>query len=217
MLNELIRLSAIFEFARVELNMSWLKNPVDEVPSNRKPKYRPRSRRFGDREWAPVLAACRASRCSVLAPIVELALETACRRSELVELLHWEKIDLARATAKIEDTKSSTGEYRERTIGLSERAVEILRELGIKKRGRVFNVRPDNITRNFRKACEKAGVADLTLHDHRGEGASRMAQDMGVDIVELAAQGGWKDLKTLAKYYQPSPEKIARKLKKRAG
>lgn len=129
----------------------------------------------------------------------------------------WENIDLTRGTAKIEDTKSSTGEYRERVVALSERAVEILSALAPKKHGRVFLVRPDNITRNFRVACQKAGIKDLTLHDHRGEAASRMAQDMGVDIVELAAQGGWRDLKTLAKYYQPSAEKIAKKLRKRVG
>ena len=69
--------------------------------------------------------------------------------------------------------------------------------------------------RNFRVACSNVGIPDLTLHDHRGEAASRMAQDMGVDIIELSEQGGWQDIQMLKKYYRPDPEKIAKKLKKR--
>ncbi|MDR3488709.1 MAG: hypothetical protein P4M05_27865 [Bradyrhizobium sp.] len=67
-----------------------------------------------------------------------------------------------RVAPAIGDAKSSTGEYRERTV-------EILRTLGQKRCGRVFRVRPDYITRNFRFECSNAGIPDFTLHDHRGE------------------------------------------------
>lgn len=39
-----------------------------------------------------------------------------------------------------------------------------------------------------------------------------MAGDKGLDIVELAQQGGWKTLQMLKKYYKPDPRKIAAKL-----
>ena len=195
-LNEIRRLSAVFAFARVELGMQGLRNPVEDVPVKDKPKRRERMRRLrggGDR----LLVACRESRCAPLAAIVELAWETACRRGEIVELLRWEDIDFERKTAELRGAKSPDGSYRERTIGLSSRAVEILRELPQATQGRCFNSRTDSISRNFRAACERAGIKDLTFHDQRSEGASRMAGDKGLDIVELAEQGGWRSLQVL--------------------
>jgi len=211
-LNEMLRLSAVFEFARVELKMPALRNPVEDVPVKEKPKRRERSRRLRNGEEERLLSACRVSRCTALGAIVELALETACRRTELVLLLRWEDIDFEKCTAVLRGTKSPDGSFRERTIGLSDRAIEILNEIPRSSKGRVFKVRPDNISRNFRAACERAGIADLTLHDQRSEGASRMAEDKGLNIVELAEQGGWRDLRVLRKYYRPDPSRIAEKL-----
>ena len=214
-LNELMRLSAVFVFARVELGMQGLRNPVEDVPVKDKPKRRERMRRLRGDEEARLLAACRESRCAPLAAIVELAWETACRRVEIVELLRWEDINFDRKTAVLRGTKSSDGSYRERTIGLSSRAIEILRELPHSARGRCFSSRTDSISRNFRAACERAGIKDLTFHDQRSESASRMAGDKGLDIVELAEQGGWRSLQVLKKYYRPDPAKIAAKLDQR--
>ena len=212
LLNELMRLSAAFVFARTTMGMAALKNPVEEVAAKDKPKRRERERRLRGGERERLLAACSDSRCAVLATIVELALETACRRNELVERLQWQDIDLERRTALLRDTKSVDGSYRERRIGLSARAVAILRGQGPKANGRVFAARADAVSRNFRRACERAGIADLNLHDQRSEAASVMAGDKGLDIVELAQQGGWRSLQVLKKYYRPRPEAIAAKL-----
>lgn len=151
-------------------------------------------RRHAPGERDRLLAACRESRSVYLAAIVELALETASRRSEIVELMRWEEIDLDRAIAVLKGTKSVDGSFRARTVALSDRAVEILRGIPRSPEGRVFRVRPDNVSRNFRVACERVGIANLTLHDQRSEAASVMAQVKGLDIIELADQGGWKSL-----------------------
>lgn len=215
-LNELMRLSSAFVFARVELGMQGLRNPVEDVPIKDKPKRRERTRRLRGDEQARLLIACRESRCASLASIVELAWETACRRSEIVELLRWEDIDFDRRTAVLRGTKSTDGSYREREIGLSLRAIEILQQLPPSSFGRCFSNRADSITRNFRAACERAGIRDLTFHDQRSEGASRMAGERGLDIVELAEQGGWRSLQVLKKYYRPDPTRIAAKLDSRS-
>lgn len=211
-LNEFLRLSAAFVHARVAMNIEGIGNPTKDVPTKDRPKAKARSRRLLDGERERLLEACRASRCTELAAIVELSLETAARRSEIVRLFRWEDIDLEGRTATLRGTKSTDGSHREREIGLSSRAVEILMALGPSTSGHVFDIRPDNVTRNFRVACERAGIADLTLHDQRSEAASVMAQVKGFDIVELADQGGWKDLKTLMKYYVTDPAIRARKL-----
>jgi len=211
-LNELMRLSAAFVFARVEMGLQGLRNPVEDVPVKDKPKRRERTRRLRGDEEQRLLEECRRSRCEPLAAIVELAWETACRRGEIVNLLRWEDIDLEARTAVLRGTKSTDGSYRERTIGLSARAVEILSGLPPQVSGAVFANRADSISRNFRAACERAGIKDLTFHDQRSEGASRMAGERGLDIVELAEQGGWRSLQVLRKYYRPDPRRIAAKL-----
>ena len=116
-LNELMRLSAAFVFARIEMGLQGLRNPVEDVPVKDKPKRRERTRRLRGDEEERLLAACRESRCKPLAAIVELAWETACRRGEIVNLLRWEDIDLEKHTAVLRGTKSPDGSYRERTIG----------------------------------------------------------------------------------------------------
>lgn len=214
-LNELMRLSAVFEHARIAMNMPGLVNPTTDVPAKNRPKRTERTRRLVIGERERLLTACRESRSAHLAAIVELALETASRRSEIVMLLRWEDIDLERQIAVLRGTKSIDGSFRTRTIGLSDRAVEILRARPGPREGRVFDVRPDNISRNFRVACERAGIANLTLHDQRSEAASVMAQVQGLDIVELADQGGWKSLQVLRKYYRPDPTLIAKKLNRK--
>jgi integrase len=211
-LNELMRLSAAFVFARVEMGLQGLRNPVEDVPVKDKPKRRERTRRLRGDEEQRLLEECRRSRCKPLTAIVELAWETACRRGEIVDLLRWEDIDLEGRTAVLRGTKSTDGSYRERTIGLSARAAEILRGQSPQAMGAVFANRADNISRNFRAACERAGIKDLTFHDQRSEGASRMAGERGLDIVELAEQGGWRSLQVLRKYYRPDPRRIAAKL-----
>jgi len=211
-LNELMRLSAAFVFARTEMGLEGLRNPVDDIPAKEKPKRRERNRRLRGGEEQRLLEACRDSRCKALAAVVELAWETACRRGEILELLRWEDIDLSERIATLRGTKSPDGSYRERTIGLSARAIEILQALPQAAAGRVFSNRADSISRNFRAACERAGIKDLTFHDQRSEGASRMAGERGLDIVELAEQGGWRSLQVLKKYYRPDPRRIAAKL-----
>jgi hypothetical protein len=53
---------------------------------------------------------------------------------------------------------SAATSYRERTIGLSARAIEILRGLSPRLAGAVFDNRADSVSRNFRAACERAGI-----------------------------------------------------------
>ena len=58
-LNELMRLSAAFVFARVEMGLQGLRNPVEDVPVKDKPKRRERTRRLRGDEEERLLAACR--------------------------------------------------------------------------------------------------------------------------------------------------------------
>ena len=71
-------------------------------------------------EEARLFTACREARNRWLLPMVQLALETAMRRGELLRM-RWEHIDLNRRTANLPDTKN--GEAR--TVPLSSTAVAV--------------------------------------------------------------------------------------------
>jgi len=92
-LNELLRLSGVRVRPRRRRHGGSAESCQD-LPKKDKPKRTERSRRLREAKKKKLLIACQESRAWFLAPIVELAWETACRRNEIVSLLRWEEINL---------------------------------------------------------------------------------------------------------------------------
>ena len=125
-------LSAAINHARREWGIH-IENPVPLV--RRPEKAKARDRRFTDEEMVYLLAALtggerladgtfsKGARNPWLQPLVELAVETAMRRGELLAL-RWECVNLARQTAFLPDTKNGDS----RMVPLSRKAVAILQE-----------------------------------------------------------------------------------------
>lgn len=175
-------------------------NPVSRIEKPR--DNLPRERRPEEHELTAVLLSLKPDQRI----LVKLAIETACRRSELV-LLNWDQVDLDTRVIRLEHTKNG---YR-RTVPLSRPAVELLRSLP-RTTSRVFgNMTPGSMSQAFRRACAKAGVKDLKLHDMRHEATSRL-MEMGLDIRETAAMTGHRDLRMLMRYTHPKPQSILDKL-----
>ncbi|MDR6379654.1 integrase [Paraburkholderia caribensis] len=170
-----------------------------------------------------------ASGSDLLPAIIWLAVETAMRRGEVVDLL-WEHVDLRRRVAHLPETKNGSS----RDVPLSTRAVEVLKEQrkGIKTGGddgRVFPIRGDAVTRAFERAverarcsyvieCKDAGkvpsksyLTDLRFHDLRHEATSRLASIF--PMHELAKITGHRDPRMLMRYYHPRAEDLAKRLK----
>lgn len=197
----LVVLSHLFETARREWGMETLVNPVKIIKLP--PINDARERRVLESELDVV---CRASRSSILAPVVRLAVETAMRRGEIVNL-EWKHIDLGRRVARLPETKNG----HPRDVPLSSRAVAVLESLPRPIRGgRVFDVREDAITQAFERACRRAGIEDLRFHDLRHEATSRLAEKLPVH--DLAKVTGHRDLRMLMRYYHPRAEELARKI-----
>jgi len=230
-------LSHVFNVARKEWGMESLVNPVSAV---RKPSVsNARTRRVtasagevdeahGQRstqggELERVIAA---SSSALLPAIIALAVETAMRRGEIVSLC-WEHVDLVRRVAHLPATKNGSS----RDVPLSSKAVDTLRMLWKQveaKRGQVFNIRADAITRAFDRAvtrarnrymedCENQGVipdkrflVDLNFHDLRHEATSRLAEIF--PMHELTKITGHKDPRMLMRYYHPKAEDLAKRL-----
>lgn len=137
--------------------------------------------------------------------MIELAIETAMRRSELVML---RKDQIRGKVAFLEDTKN--GERR--AVPLSKRALELLAGLPTPiGGGRYFSLTLNTVSNYFPKACAAAGVEGLRLHDLRHEATSRLFE-RGFNMMEVASITGHKTLAMLKRYTHLSPQDLAERL-----
>jgi len=198
-------ISHLYYVAKTEWDMEGLVNPVATI---KKPKLPfGRRRRISASELKRLLQASAESDMKCLTAIIELALETAMRRGELVAL-RWEYVDLEKRVAHLPMTKN--GEPRD--VPLSSRAAEILRDLPRSADGRVFPVHPDTVTHAFQDACKKAGIKGLRFHDQRHEATSRFFEHDGLELMDVAKITGHKTLQMLHRYTHLRAEDVAKKL-----
>lgn len=182
-LRRIALLSHVFKIARHEWGMESLTNPIEFV--TKPTPHNARTRRIAaavavvgrgaeDGELERVMA-CSGS--TALPAIIRLAVETAMRRGEIVEL-RWEHVDLKKRVAHLPETKNGTS----RDVPLSSRAVAALEAskprggaavagAGLAKKatksfgagkvvapltGPVFNISSDAVTRAFERAVHRA-------------------------------------------------------------
>jgi integrase len=209
--NYLAVLSAVYRHAASEWGYQYLDNPVARL--KRPSPGKPRTRRTSEAELEALKAATQSPH---LAALIDLAVETAMRLSELVSL-QWRYIDLNTRTAYLPDTKNS----HPRTVPLSTTAVETLSRL--RKRvvpqldERVFDLTPHAVTVAFRRACSRAKkqyegqlAADLRFHDLRHEAVSRLFE-RGLNSIEVASISGHRSMQMLARYtHIPTASLIAK-------
>ncbi len=155
--------------------------------------------RLTPKEWKKLLAACERETIRGewksgergelqpkqnlwLAPAVELLKETGARRSELLNW-KWEDTDLRAATATFRDVKNSHDPQTaiDRSIGLSKRAVAILRrlkKLSDKGEVRVVPITAEALKQSFERARAKRGYSTsecTTLGTRWRQAATKMA------------------------------------------
>ncbi|WAW10490.1 site-specific integrase [Oxalobacter vibrioformis] len=201
---EMSLLSNFFDIARIEWGLCE-HNPVQNV---RKPKLPPgRERRLTPREDRMILRYAHQHTNSTLYSIIVLALETAMRQGEIISL-HWENIDLKKRVAHLPETKNGS----KRDVPLSLRARDALVRLGQKNVGRVFHYTAEGIKSTWRFMLGKLGIADLHFHDLRHEAISRLFELGTLDVMEIAAISGHKNLSMLKRYTHLSAQKLAKKL-----
>jgi len=205
---DLAILSRLFEVAATDWGMESLSNPVKRA---RKPKLNGgRTRRLqpaqGEAkksEEERLLVECG----DKFRPVVQLALETAMRRSEIANLT-WDNINLKGKTAYLADTKNMS----ERTVPLSPTAIGILQSIPRQITGSVFGMSENAITIAMRRAREEAAIDDLTFHDLRHEATSRLFERTDLDIMEISEVTGHKNLQMLKRYTHLRTKKLADRL-----
>ena len=199
---DLAVISHLYTVAAKDWGIEGLTNPCRAI---RMPKGSKQRERRPTSEELKTIYKLAAQMNPELSVIIELAVETAMRRSELVML---RKDQVRVKVAYLEDTKN--GERR--SVPLSSRALALLEGLPTPiAGGRYFHLKADTISNYFPLVCEKAGITDLRLHDLRHEATSRLFE-RGFTLMEVASITGHKTLAMLKRYTHLSPQDLADKL-----
>lgn len=201
---EMSLLSNFFDIGRIEWGICD-GNPVANV---RKPKIPPgRDRRLTAREDRLILRYSHNHSNTELYSIVVLALETAMRQGEILNL-QWENLNLKTRVAHLPETKNGT----KRDVPLSLKAREALIRLGVKSNGKVFKYTSEGLKSTWRFMLRKLGIEDLHFHDLRHEAISRLFELGSLDMMEVAAISGHKSLAMLKRYTHLKAQRLVRKL-----
>jgi len=203
---ELGLLRHIFEVARREWGLPYHQNPVDHIQKPQPPQGR--TRRFCGDEEQRLFKALRGCRNPEVSLMVRLALATAMRRGEILNL-NWADIDVENRTALLRETK--TGE--DRMAPLSSVALEVLREQSVRKgeQERVFSTTASALGQAWLHVVRRAAIDDLRFHDLRHEAISRFFEK-GLSVPEVALISGHKTPAMLFRYTHLKPEAVATKL-----
>jgi len=135
-----------------------------------------------------------------MALIVELAYETAMRRSEILKLTT-HCLHLDERIADVIDGKNGT-----RSVPLTLRAIELLKEaqrLALADRaskGRLFTVTPHSVSQAVRLARNKAGLdSSVRLHQLRHTRITNVAKK-GFNNAQIMIVSGHRDTRSVARY-----------------
>jgi integrase len=155
-------------------------------------------------------------------PALLFMLTTGARVGETTVLQWRDVVDRGDGTFHVVlRSRKGTGVWRERTVPLSPRAMQAVREQArlnsqghvsvSGRRGPVFRTYhgaarscAGSLSTQFRKAARKAGINDVTVHDLRRTFASRMAM-RGVSMRTIADLLGHSGLGMLTRYAQMAP------------
>ena len=200
---DLFLIRHILEIARKEWNLGLAVNPVDQI---RKPNgLKPRNRRLEESEYRRIEESMGQTRVPYLWPLINLAIETAMRRGELLSL-QWEWIDKALRLAHLPDTKNG----HPRSVPLSPSAMYWLDQMPVVGQ-MVFPVTPVAVRQAWDRLLRRAGIRNLHFHDLRHEAISRFFE-LGLSIPEVALISGHRDPRMLFRYTHLRAEDVAEKL-----
>jgi integrase len=139
--------------------------------------------------------AIEEGRNSLMGPVISLLTETAMRVGEPLQHAKWGDVDWSANILRLRDGKAGA-----REVPLSPKAVEILRSLNPGKPDEpIVRISYEAVKAGWRRACERAGVKNLHLHDLRHTAATRMALKTG-NLFIVQALTGHQDLDMLRRY-----------------
>lgn len=162
-----------------------------------------RKRMMSHAEQTLLDAALLDCRNALVAPVVTLLRETAMRASEPLERACWRDVNWERRVLCLRDAKAGS-----RDVPLSPVALQVLRDLGPGEPDeRIVKISYDALKKGMERACERAGIKDLRLHDLRRTAATRLALKTG-NMFLVKALTGHKTDAMAARYMQVGADDV---------
>ena len=174
-----------------------------ELPS----PHKPRNRRATQEELSILIAHANKQRNTYISTIIQFAVETGMRRSEILKL-KWIDVNLKTRIASLYDTKNGD----ERHIPLTKTAVLLLFNL-TQLSDFVFPISANCLRLAWERCRKKSNIKGLRYHDLRHEAVSRYFE-MGLSVPEVALISGHKDVRQLFRYTHLKPESLIAKYSK---
>lgn len=159
-----------FNVAKREWNWTNFKNPFEGLKI---PKGGPgRDRVLSPNEEVRLVAALEACDNPFILPYLVLSIETTARRSSLLKV-EWRDVNLAERWILFRDTKNGDNAK----VPLTLKACELLSSLPrLENDPRVLPTTADALDAAWGRACERAHIEDLHVHDMRHTGITRHAK-----------------------------------------
>jgi integrase len=210
---DLACLSSVYSYAMAQ---EWVEvNPVPAFLKSRKSALKEgnaRRRYLSHAEEARLIAACLVPTKNgknhlrqMLHAAVVLAIDTGLRKEELFSLT-WRDLQLSpdRSFAKVASGVAKSGKARE--VPLFDRGSNVVSGLPVHPTSNfVFwwkdGERFFDLKKAFGEACARARIEDLTWHDLRRTAGTRLLQDHGRSMVEVAKWLGHSNSAVTEKHY----------------
>ena len=215
---EMALISRMFKYAMNEWQI-YLPNGNPVTPVSLPNKGKQRDRRFKTGEEDLLLSYAKNYQ-GIIHDIIILAIETGMRRGEMTNARNkqeleksgyccicWEGFNAKDSTLFLKDTKN--GESR--VVPLSLKAKSIILKQPRRLNGPIFNILSDSVGHAFNKVTERAGIIDFRFHDLRHEATSRLFEK-GLQMMEVSAITGHKDLASLKRYTHLRAADLVKKL-----
>jgi len=186
---EMELLQRLYRFADVELGIE-IPNPVNKVKKPSGAKVRERVISYQELEH--ILDDVP----HVYHNYFRLLMETACRRSEILNLPKaW--IDLKARVIRLPAEITKTNAARE--VPLSKVAMSILEPMLSGSTKHIFKWQGRSVSQVFRRACRRLNYDDVVIHTLRHSCLSRYGR-LGFSVFQLSKISGHKSVKMLQRY-----------------
>ena len=168
-------------------------NPVKKI---RLPKnIPPRERRLKPGEYERLKKASSETKVWYLWLIIDFAIETAMRRSEILSM-RWKHIGIDNQRILLPLTKNGTSRW----VPLTKKAMDILGQVP-RTTDHVFPITDVALRQSWERLSNRANLIDFTFHDLRHEAMSRMFEK-GLNVLEVASISVNKTANQLFRYVQ---------------
>ena len=143
-----------------------------------------------------------------LVPVVQFALATGCRMTEILRL-EWSRVDFDRRVSWLDPGTTKNGDGR--GVPLNRDAVLALRSVQRQHKRWCFTYkgkRMEAIGSAWKRSLKRAGIEKFRFHDLRHTWASWHVMN-GTSLQELMELGGWKSYEMVLRYAHLAPEHLS--------